>query len=67
MQMTAAELYRLASVWANISRDMLVHAGVIDEGASGGSSWKRFNDDPIVFILKLPANRLEALAKLLSN
>lgn len=64
--MDSAQLYRFASVWANISRDQLEKAGVIDSGASGGSSWSRFNDDPIMFILKLPARRLEALAKLLT-
>lgn len=55
----------LAYAWSNISKDQLVNAGVIGNG-HGGSDWKRFNDDPMMFIMKLPPERLPALCQLLS-
>jgi hypothetical protein len=33
----------------------------------GGSDWKRFTDDPMTFILKLPPEQLRALTKLVAN
>jgi hypothetical protein len=62
----ARELTKLASRWSNISKDQLVNAGVIGGGV-GGSDWKRFNDDPMMFILKLPSDRLAALCTLLNK
>lgn len=59
-------LLRLASQWSNISKDQLVAAGVIGAG-TGGSDWKRFNADPMTFILKLPSDRLHALCNLLNK
>lgn len=62
---TPGGLLCLAYAWSNISKDQLVQAGVIGPGV-GGSDWKRFNDDPMMFIMKLPPQRLPALCKLLS-
>lgn len=64
--MTPAELKSLAYTWSNTSRDDLEQAGVMKRGQVGGSDWKRFNDDPMTFILKLPADKLELLAKVLT-
>ncbi len=62
---TPGSLLRLAYAWSNLSKDQLVAAGVIT-GNEGGSDWKRFNDDPMMFIMKLPPARLPALCKLLN-
>jgi hypothetical protein len=59
-------LSSLAARWSNISKDQLVEAGVIGKGP-GGSDWKRFNSDPMMFIMKLPADRLPALCRLLNQ
>jgi len=59
-------LVMLAGRWSNISKADLVAAGVI-VGTIGGSDWKRFNSDPMTFILKLPKDRLPALCALLNN
>jgi hypothetical protein len=59
-------LLRLASQWSNISKDQLIAAGVIGP-SSGGSDWKRFNDDPMTFLLKLPSDRLYALCDVLNK
>lgn len=47
----------------NIDLHELVEAGVIAEGNldNGGSSWSRFNDQPLVFVAKLGDQQLEAL------
>jgi hypothetical protein len=63
---TPHSLKRLAERWSNIEKAQLVEAGVIGSGP-GGSDWKRFNDDPMTFILKLPPDRLVALCKLLNQ
>lgn len=59
-------LLGLAYSWSSISKDQLVKAGVIT-GSPGGSDWKRFNDDPMMFIMKLPPEKLPALSRLLSE
>lgn len=61
---TPGALLGLAYSWSSISKDQLVKAGVIGSGV-GGSDWKRFNDDPMTFIMKLPPERLPALCRLL--
>jgi len=61
---TPGGLLCLSYAWTNISKDQLVKAGVIGPGV-GGSDWKRFNDDPMTFIQKLPPERLPALCRLL--
>ena len=62
---TPGGLLSLAYAWSSISKDQLVKTGVIGS-AVGGSDWKRFNDDPMTFIMKLPPERLPALCRLLS-
>lgn len=62
---TPGGLLCLAYAWSSISKDQLVAAGIIGAG-SGGSDWKRFNDDPMTFIMKLPPERLPALCRLLT-
>lgn len=57
-------LLGLAYSWSNLSKDQLVRAGVISTGP-GGSDWKRFNDDPMMFVMKLPPEKLPALCRLL--
>lgn len=57
-------LLGLAYSWSSVSKDQLVKAGIIGTGA-GGSDWKRFNDDPMTFIMKLPPEKLPALCRLL--
>lgn len=61
---TPGGLLCLAYAWSSIDKEKLVKAGVIGNG-SGGSDWKRFNDDPMTFIMKLPPERLPALCALL--
>lgn len=64
--MTARELRGFAHRWANIDKDTLVQAGIIHDGV-GGSDWDRFNSDPIVFILKLNGDALNALSRVLNE
>ena len=64
---TPGGLLCLAYAWSSLSKDQLVRAGVIGPGPGvGGSDWKRFNDDPMTFIMKLPPERLPALCSLLN-
>ena len=49
-----------------MDRATLEDAGVLKRGQVGGSDWKRFNDDPMMFIIKLPDDKLEALAKVIT-
>ena len=60
------DLLRIAVRWSNISIKDLVNAGVIT-GTIGGSDWSRFNKDPMIFIMKLPRDRLPALCTLLNQ
>ncbi len=62
---TPGSLLALAYAWSSLSKDQLVKAGVIGNGV-GGSDWKRFNDDPMTFIMKLPPEKLPALCRLLN-
>lgn len=62
---TPGSLLCLAYAWSSVSKDQLMKAGVIT-GSPGGSDWKRFNDDPMTFIMKLPPERLPALCALLN-
>jgi hypothetical protein len=62
---TATDLKALAYAAANTSFDDLMKAGVIPTGDN--SSWRRFNDNLDIFIIKLPAPRLEAFADLMNR
>jgi hypothetical protein len=60
--MTPAQLKDFAYAMSNMDRATLERSGVMKPGQVGGSDWKRFNSDPMTFILKLPTDRLERLA-----
>lgn len=62
---TASDLKALAYATANTSMDELAGAGVIKHGDN--SSWRRFNDNLDIFIIKLPADRLAAFADLMNR
>lgn len=62
---TASNLKALAYATANTSLEDLMKAGVIPTGDN--SSWRRFNDNLDIFIIKLPAARLEAFADLMNR
>lgn len=57
----------LCHVLLNVDLADLETAGVITPGAVGGSDWRRFNNEPLIFVLKLPDSRREALWKLLEE
>jgi hypothetical protein len=62
---SAADLKALAFATANTSREELTEAGIIPTGDN--SAWHRFNDNLDIFIIKLPAPRLEAFANLMNR
>lgn len=64
--MTATELAKVAAAINNMDRDTLEGAGVIKRGQVGGSDWKRFNDEPMIFVAKLPPEKLAILAELIT-
>ena len=64
---SAAQLTKLAYAWSNISKDQLEKAGVMKPNQVGGSDWKRFNADPMMFIIKLPKDQLDALCRVLNR
>ena len=69
---TAQFLTRFAYAIGNLSFDDLADAGVLKRGpdgkpAIGGSDWRRFNDDLVTFIIKLPPIRIAALARLINT
>lgn len=63
--MSPEQLKTLAYAWSNISLDKLEKAGVMKPGQVGGSDWKRFNSDPMMFIIKLPDDKLKKLSDVL--
>jgi hypothetical protein len=65
--MTPADLKNFAYVMLNLDRDTLEQAGIMKPGQVGGGDWRRFNDEPMIFILKLPADKLEILAKIITE
>jgi hypothetical protein len=64
---TATQLRDFAFFLSNTSRWELEKAGIITPGPSGDTAWKRFNNDFDVFVIKLPAERLGALADMISG
>lgn len=64
--MTGNELRDVAHILLNIGRDELEQDGVINLGQVGGSDWKRFDEQPLMFILKLPPDRLAKLAAMVT-
>lgn len=59
--MDAAKFHNACRIMLNIDLDELEKAGVITPGANGGSDWKRFNEDPLIFMIKLPTERFNRL------
>lgn len=67
MILNGRTLRNIAAILHNIDKDELEKAGIITPGAVGGSDWERFNRDVGTFILKLPDDRREALAEMISH
>lgn len=68
--MDSANAFRNAcAILMNLDLDVLVKAGVIKEGNidNGGSSWRRLNNEPLMFILKLDDDRLDRLWTLIQS
>lgn len=65
--LAASNLKDIAFFLSNTSRWELEKAGIITEGPSGDTAWKRFNNDFDVFVLKLPADRLNALTDMIND
>jgi hypothetical protein len=68
----ARTLREIAARLYNYDAYLLIDAGVLiaDENGhprKGGSDWERYNLDILTFILKLPDDRLENLARLLGE
>ena len=64
--MSAEQLRKLFHVLHWIDRDHLEAAGVIAINSAGGSDWHRFNQDIGTSVLKLPTDRLDRLAALIT-
>lgn len=72
MKITSGQLLGLASFLGNVSFDELADNGILvrmPDGSPrvGGSDWSRFNKDFVTFVMKLPDDRREKLAKLISD
>ena len=65
--MTSAQFLNAVKILLNIDLDELEKAGVITPGATGGSDWTRFNNDPLIFIVKLPGGRFDKLWELIEK
>lgn len=63
--MTPRRFRNLFAVLANLDLHELEEAGVIHPGAVGGTSWDRWNRDPVMFVLKLNDDRLAKLVALI--
>lgn len=64
---TATQLRDLAFFLSNTSKWELEKAGVIAEGPSSDKAWQRFNNDFDVFVIKLSAAKLKALADMIAG
>lgn len=72
MHITGGQLLGLAMFLGNVDADELADEGILRRNADGshatsGSDWSRFNDDLVTFIAKLPDDRREKLADLISR
>jgi hypothetical protein len=65
--MDAFKFADLCRTMLNIDRDQLEAAGVLTPGKTddGGTSWKRWNDEPFIFVAKLDDDRVQKLWALL--
>lgn len=64
---TATQLRDLAFFLSSTSKWELEKAGVIAGGPSGDTAWKRFNNDFDVFVIKLPQQKRNVLAGMISG
>lgn len=64
---SATRFRAMFDVLHNMDLDDLERAGIIKPNADGGSDWIRFNKNLTTFVLKLPPDRLDALAKLVES
>lgn len=67
MTMDAYKFHNACRILLNIDKDELERAGVIAVDQVGGGDWKRFNDDILMFVIKLPTPRFEALWRLVEE
>ena len=51
----------------NIDKHELEGAGVLKPNQVGGSDWTRFNKDPLMFMAKLPDDRMDSLWGLIQS
>jgi hypothetical protein len=65
--LTPEELKSFAHVMLNLDRDTLEQAGIMRPGQVGGGDWTRFNDEPMMFIMKLSPDNLKKLAEIVTN
>jgi len=65
-EISAAQLRHLAYRMSNIDKAELVDAGIIKNHV-GGNDWRRFNEDPMVFIIKLDDEKLARLAEIIGT
>lgn len=65
--MAGEAFHNACRIMLNLDLDVLENAGVITPGANGGSDWKRYNQDPLMFIIKLPTERYERLWALIQS
>ncbi|MDW9722134.1 hypothetical protein GOB91_07160 [Sinorhizobium meliloti] len=64
---TTTQLRDFAFFLSNTSRWELEKAGIISPGPSGDTAWKRFNNDFDVFVIKLSAEKLTAMADMIAG
>lgn len=69
--LTGRDLREIAAKMMNLDFHQLADAGVLTRGPDGrpsvgGSDWDRFSRDPLVFICKLPDDRRDILAAMVS-
>ena len=64
--MEAKTVRHIAQRMMNIDKHELVEAGIMHDGV-GGNDWKRFNDQPLIFICKLDDDKLRKLAQLIND
>lgn len=63
------EFRNIMAIMMNIDHDELEDSGVIRKGKkdNGGTSWERFNNDPLMFVLKLNDKELDALTAIIND
>ena len=57
--MQGMAFHNACRIMLNIDKDELESAGIISPNANGGSDWTRFNEDPLMFVIKLPTEKFQ--------